>query len=74
MSVIHLHTLPDQILNAPPEEFDSLIDALQERFSELHPGWELLTVTVRGHTDADRITALEKSIALLSHITKNDLP
>jgi len=70
MSVIHLHTLPDQILNAAPEEFDSILDAVQERFNELHPDWELLTVTVRGHTDADRIAALEKSITLLSHIVK----
>lgn len=74
MHNINLETLMDRIYCAETDELDPILNAVIERFSEIHPGWELMAVTVQGHKTKDRIAALKSSIALLSHDAKNDLP
>ena len=73
MNNILLDALLDRIFQATKEEINPLLNAVTERFEEVYPGWELLSITVHGHEIKDRKEALQKSIDLLSH-NENDLP
>lgn len=74
MTDIKLEELLGRIYYANEAEINPIIDAITARFAEVWPEWELLMLTVHGHINANRIEALQKSIKLLSHNIKNDLP
>ena len=65
MQSIELEELLHRIYCATEEEINPIIDAITERFSEVWPEWELLTLSVQGHDRDSHIEALQKSIDLL---------
>lgn len=65
MSDINIEDLLDRIYCASAEELNPIINACMERFSEIWPEWELMTLSVQGHDRDSQIEALQKSIDLL---------
>lgn len=66
MSNIQLEELLDRIYCASAEELNPIINACMERFSEIWPEWELMTLSVQGHDKQSHIKALQDSLAVLS--------
>ena len=56
--------------DASAQRMPSLLDALRERFSELFPDQELLTLTAPGSCPDDQIESLRKAAGLLSSLIK----
>ena len=57
------------------EDMDQVLDAITMRFGQLWPEWELLTLSVPGHTAKVHIEALQKTIEYIKRLDrKNDLP
>ena len=54
------------ILLAEPEELDCLQKALQQRYSELFPDWEILTFSI--HKNTDRNKQLDQIIELVEKV------
>ena len=65
MADIKLEDLLDRIYCASAEELNSIINTCMERFSEIWPEWELMTLSVHGHDAESQIETLQKSIDLL---------
>jgi hypothetical protein len=74
MADITLEQLLDRISSCSAEECNCLITAVNERFTEIWPEWELLTISVHGHDAKSHLEALQNSIRLLSQDVKKDLP
>ena len=68
MKEITLETLLDRILCADKQELNSILDAAAERFSEVWPEWELMTLSVEGHTPESRLKALHDALQLAEHL------
>ena len=66
MKEISIEELLDRILCADTQEFPQILDAVRERFSELFPDQELLTLTAKGSSPDCQIDELQKAIALLA--------
>ena len=58
--------LLNRILCSKEEELQPIINAVTERFSELRPEWELMTLSIQGHDRESHIKALQDSIAFFS--------
>lgn len=71
---IKLAELLERIYCADEEEINPIINAVTERFSEIWPEWELLTLSIHGNDRESHIRALQGSLALLNKIKENDLP
>ena len=65
MTNINLEDLLDRIYCATEEELNPIINAVTERFSEVHPDWELATLSIRGHNRESHLDTLQRSIDLL---------
>ena len=65
MSDINMEDLLDRIYRASAEELNPIINACVDRFSEIWPEWELMTLSVQGHDRDRRIEALQKGMDLL---------
>jgi len=65
-----MQDLLDRILCADTRELRCILDAVMERFSELFPDQELLTLAVPGSDPDRQIAALQQAIALLSNLNK----
>ncbi len=68
MKEISLQELLDRIHSASPEELNSILNTVIDRFAEIYPEWELMTITVPGHDRESRIQALQKSLSLLEKL------
>ena len=66
MHDINLEGMLDRIHCASAEELNPIINACMERFSEIWPEWELMTLSVQGHDRQSHIKALQDSLAVLS--------
>ena len=66
MHNINLEALLDRIYCATEAEFDPIIKALVERFTEVLPEWELMVLSIHGHDKESHIEALQKSIDVLN--------
>ena len=64
--------LLERIHCAARDELNEIISAVTERFRELWPEWDLLTISVVGRTPADHIKTLEQSIRLLDAAAKGN--
>ena len=62
MKELSLQELLDRILRAEPEELDPIIVAVTERFTQVWPEWELMTISIPGHTAEAHINALNKAL------------
>ena len=60
-----LENVLDRILCATAEEIHPILNAVTERFGEVYPDHELLTLTVPGHDKQSHLDALQKSIDLI---------
>ena len=65
MKEITSDVLLERIALADADEINAIINLLSERFREVYPDYELLTVTVQGHDPRSQIDALQKCIDLL---------
>ena len=65
MKEITLNVLLERIARADADEINAILNMVSERFGEVYPGYELLTITVQGHDPQNQIDALQKSIDLL---------
>ena len=65
MKEITLDALLERIALADADEINAILNIISERFGEVYPGYELLSVTVQGHDPESQIDALQKSIGLL---------
>ena len=65
MKDVPLDTLLERIACANADENNSIINVLSERFGEVYPDHELLTITIQGHDRQSHLDALQKSIELL---------
>ena len=65
---ISVNALLDRIYSASPEELNSILNAASERFAEIYPEWELMTITVPGHDRDSHIQALKQSLSLLEKL------
>lgn len=66
---MHNKITSEELLNrilCAKEELQPIINAVTERFSELWPEWELMTLSIQGHDRESHIKALQDSIAVLS--------
>ena len=70
MKKLSTDALIEGILSADASDFPSLLDALRERFSELFPDQELLTLTAPGSCPDDQIESLRKAAGLLSSLNE----
>ena len=70
MKKLTLQELIERILCAESREINSILDAVTERFSELFPDQELLTLAVPGSDPDRQIAALQRSIVLLSTLNE----
>ena len=59
MRKMTLEELLDRIYCAGEQELDAICKAMTERFSEVHPEWELLTLSVHGHDRKSHMNALQ---------------
>ena len=73
MSFLSIDELVRHILCANSQELHLILDAVTERFSELYPDRELMTIAVPGSDPAGQIAQLQNAARLLSS-AKNDLP
>lgn len=55
--------LIERILQTDRVELNDVLDAATERFTELWPEWELMTISVKGHTGEVYVETLEKVLA-----------
>ena len=67
MQNITLEALLDRICCATEEELNPIINAVTERFSEVHPEWELATLSIHGHDKDSHIDALQQCVDLLKN-------
>ena len=74
MPEITTHALLDRIYAATAEEIPAILNAVTERFSEVWPQWELMTLAAESQNAEAQIRALQQGIALIRQCTKNDLP
>lgn len=56
--------LIDRVLLADSDELNDVMDAVTERFTELWPEWELLIMSIHGHTAEAHLKALDKTRAI----------
>lgn len=70
MNKITLQNLLDGILCADARELSCILDAVMERFSELFPEQELMSITVPGSDPDQQIAVLQRTIALLSTLNE----
>lgn len=66
MADIKTEELLNRIHGADEEEINPIINAVTERFSELWPEWELMTLSIQGHDRESHVKALQDSITVLS--------
>ena len=66
--------LLDRILCSDIRELNEIIDAVEERFQELLPDWELLVIRCEGHTPQLHIQTLQQCIQVLSGADNMILP
>lgn len=74
MTELTTRELLDRIHCADSDTLNQIITAVEERFREIWPDWDLLVISCRGRTPEDHIAMLQKSILLLSGNTAKDLP
>lgn len=75
MDEITTQELLDRILCADAEELSEIITAVENRFREVWPDWDILIVSSEGRTPEAHIKALQSCIRTISHFVKeNDLP
>ena len=74
MKEITSQELIDRILCADADELNDAIDALEKRFREVWPDWELLVISAEGHTPEQHIKTLQHCITIMTKCIKNDLP
>ena len=56
----------DDIKKAEPEELNDILMAVLERYREVFPDWEVMTVSLE--KAADKKEQLDRMIALLEHM------
>ena len=66
MAEIKLEELLERIHCASAEELNPILDAITSRFGEVWPEWELVTLTVQGHSPEAHLAALQKSMDLIA--------
>lgn len=71
MEHLIFQNLLDGILCADAGELRRILDTVMERFSELYPEQELMTLTVPGSDLDKQITVLQRTIALLSTLNES---
>lgn len=59
------------IYQADADELNEILSAATERFRELWPAWDLLTISCEGHTPEDHIRTLEQAVRLMSVAAKD---
>ena len=67
MKEVTLDVLLERIALADADEINAILNMVSERFGEVYPGYELLTITVQGRDAQSQIDALQKSIDLLKN-------
>ena len=67
MKDVPLDTLLERIACANADENNSIINVLSERFGEVYPDHELLTITIQGHDKQSHLDALQKTMDLLKY-------
>ena len=67
MQEITLDTLLERIAHAEADEITAIMNILSERFGEVNPGYELLTITIQGHDKQSHLDALQKTMDLLKY-------
>ena len=64
-------TLLEGVLNADRDELNEIISAATQRFRELWPEWDLLTISCEGRNPEDHIRTLERAARLMAAAGKN---
>ena len=70
MNDIKLEVLLDKTYCATEEEINPIISAITERFTEIYPEWELMSLSIHGHDQESRLESLRKSIDVIKNIGK----
>ena len=61
MREITSQELLDRILRADSDELNDVMNAVTERFTEIWPEWELMIMSIHGHTAEAHLQALNKT-------------
>ena len=64
MREITTQELIDRILLADGDELNEVMDAVTERFTEVWPEYDLMIMSVHGHTAEAHLKALDKTRAI----------
>ena len=72
MKEITSQELIDRVLMANDMELNEVMDAVTERFAELWEDWELLIISLPGHSPDGHIKVLERIIATYEHIKQSE--
>jgi len=73
MREITSQELLDRIFLADPNELNDIMDAVSERFMEIWPEWELLIMSIHGHTTEAHLQALNKTRELYESMKAREL-
>ena len=63
---IKTEELLKRICTADASELNEIMTAVTERFRQLWPDWDLLTISCEGRTPEAHMEALEKSIRIMA--------
>ena len=71
MKEITTQVLLERIHCADGDELNEIISAATERFRELWPEWDLLTISCEGRNPEDHIRTLERAVCLMAAAAKD---
>ena len=71
MMEITTQALLERIGCAQKEELNEILTAVTERFREVWPEWDLLTISCEGRTQEDHIRTLEQAVRLMAAAAKD---
>ena len=72
MREITSQELLDRILRADSDELNDVMDAVTERFTEIWPEWELMIMSIHGHTAETHLQALDKSREMYESLKRRE--
>ena len=73
MREITSQELLDRILRADSDELNDVMNAVTERFTEIWPEWELMIMSIHGHTAEAHLQALNKTRELYESMKAREL-
>ena len=72
MKEITSQELIDRVLLADPNELNDVMDAVTERFTEIWPEWELMIMSIHGHTPEAHLETLDRTRAVYERILSRE--